>query len=93
MPLQPVAQSESTAAEVLAQRVVNEVIKVATEVNKLRTEGVPARLAREAQTTPDGRVIPAFAGTPAITPQAFNEALGEANCALFDALRVAIFGE
>jgi hypothetical protein len=92
MPLQPVTTSESTAAELLAQRVVNNIKQVTNEVNKLRTEGVPARPAREEQIV-NGRVIPAFAGTPAITPQAFNEALGETNCALFDALRVAIFGE
>ena len=90
--LQPVTTSESTAAELLAQRVVSNIKQVANEVNKLRTEGIPARPAREEQIV-NGRVIPAFAGTPAITPQALNEALGEANCALFDALRVAIFGE
>lgn len=90
MALKQIETTESTAANLLAQRTIGEVVQLASRINSLRKNGVPARPAVDEQKLPDGRVIPARPSVPGISAEAYRAALGAENNAIFDALQSAI---
>ena len=90
MSLQPIPVTTDELAKNVARQILQQIKSVRDNVNKLRTEGVPARPAVPERTLPDGRVIPATAAVPAITGAAIEAALGAPNCALLDQVRDAI---
>lgn len=90
MALNPIQISESTAAEQVAQRLINDIVTMAQRVIKLREEGLPAIPARPATTTPDGRQIPAYPGSPGVSAEALNAALGADNREALDQVRIAL---
>jgi len=94
--LQAITPTESVIANQVAARLVSEILNVANRVDAIRTDGIPAIEAVPAtpeQTLPDGRVIPARPARPAVaavSAGAIDEALGQANCAILDAVKDAL---
>jgi hypothetical protein len=90
MSLQPIPVTTDELAKNVARQILQQIKSVRDNVNKLRTEGVPARPAVPERELPDGRIIPATPAVPAITADAINAALGTANCELLDEMRDAL---
>jgi len=63
---------------------------LAAKVNAIRSEGIPVIPAQEPRQMPNGQMSPARAAVAAVTPEAINQALGTANCAVLDALAEAL---
>jgi hypothetical protein len=87
MKLQPILVTKDDLAKNVARQILQQIKSVRDSVVKIRSEGVPARLATEERTLPDGRVIPASAGVPAIPASAIDAALGAENCAVLDEIK------
>jgi hypothetical protein len=88
--LQPIQSDSTEIAKAAARQVLVQINQVATNIVKLRRDGIPAIPSREASTTPDGRVIPAFDGRPVVTGAEIDAALGEANVAVLTTLAAAL---
>jgi hypothetical protein len=87
MSLQPIPATNDELAKNIARQILQQIKSVRDNVDRLRTQGVAARPPTEERTMPDGRVIPASPGIPAISGNAIENALGELNCELLDQVK------
>ncbi len=91
MPLNPIPVSADSAAENLVRQMVDQVTATAQRIIQVRTNGVAAQPETAARQLPDGRVIPARPGQPAISPAKIEEILAASgNDVVFDALAKAL---
>lgn len=90
MPLKQIATSESTSAELVAQRCIAELVQAASKIKHLRVTGIPATDARPATQLPNGQVQPGRPATPAVSAEAINAAFGAANIEALDAVDEAL---
>lgn len=88
--LQPISLDASELAKNAARQILNQVSTTASNIVRLRKNGMPIVPAREEFKTPDGRVIPATEERPAVTGEQIDEALGEKNVAVLSELASAL---
>ena len=91
--LQPVSPTPSVLANMHASRDVQQVAQLAQAIAKKRAEGIPAAAAQPERVAPNGQVIPARPGMPAVTAAEYRASLGESNNALFESLSKSLLGE
>ena len=90
MQLQPIDTTADEVSKQVARQVLQQVVTTATQIAKIRKEGIPAVAARPEQVLPDGRKTPAVAARPAITGADVDKALGATNVAILSALSTAL---
>lgn len=90
MQLQPINTTADELAKQIARQILHQIVTTATQISKLRKDGMPAVAARPEQVLPDGRKIPATEARPAVTGAEVDKALGTANVAILSALSDAL---